>query len=122
MRTPLSRRAMLKVFAVAAALPLPGCSSSSEGEQVAAGFFSESERRALGAIANVVIPPEQGSPGGEALGAVSYIERLCTAFDVSPPAIFADGPYSGRAPFADGSFPPNDFARFALLDRVQMKA
>ena len=52
-----------------------------------------------------------------------------TAFDgadaTHPPAIYAGGPFSGRAPFADdqgqpsANFPPNSFANFLFLDRVK---
>ena len=35
---------------------------------------------ALAALANVVIPPG-ATPGGADLGAVAYVERLCTAFE-----------------------------------------
>jgi hypothetical protein len=51
-----------------------------------------------------------------------------TAFDESPPAIFAGGPYSGRTPFGDdhggaaSSSPRNDFASFLPLDRVSERA
>ena len=47
-----------------------------------------------------------------------YIERLLAAFSVDPPAIFADGPFSGRTPFPDGTVPENAFRRFMELDRV----
>ena len=49
-----------------------------------------------------------------AMGAVGYIERLLTAFDVTPPALHAGGPFSGRRPGAT----QNDFARFLPLSRV----
>ena len=125
----LSRREWLQflgAFGAAAALPtLPlGCKSSAHGES---GFFTADERRALGALANVVLPPDD-TPGGEALGAVPFIERLLTAFDTSPPMIFAGGPYSGRHPFSDkkgkasSEFPPNDFLTFLPLDRVSEAA
>src|SRR3954469_22269706 len=117
----LSRRRFLEVVGVAAALPLPACSSS-DADDAPATFFTSEERRDLGALANYVIPPEGSSPGGADLGAVPYIERLLTAFDVDPPAIFADGPFSGRKPTPDGYGAANDFARFTTLDRVQEKA
>ena len=95
---------------------------------VQTGFFTDAERAALGALANAVMPPDD-TPGGKDLGAVQYIERLCTAFDGSDathaPAIYGGGPFSGRAPFADdqgqpsSSFPPNSFANFLFLDRVK---
>jgi hypothetical protein len=94
-------------------------------------FFTDAERRALGALANAVLPPDQ-DPGGEALGAVPYIERLLTALDgVGPndvPPILAGGPYSGRQPFSDGNgapsttFPKDDFTNYLPLDRVSLAA
>jgi hypothetical protein len=92
------------------------------------GFFTQAERDALGALANAVLPPDD-TPGGKDLGAVQYIEKLCTAFDgadaTHPPAIYGGGPFSGRAPFADDqgnpstNFPPNSFATFLFLDHVK---
>jgi hypothetical protein len=81
------------------------------------GVFSDDERSALGALANAVIPPDD-DPGGEALGAIDYIERLITAFDAHVPAIFAGGPFSGRQPDGQGNVPQNDFTNFIELDRV----
>lgn len=70
-----------------------------------AGVFTPEERALLAAFADVVLPPDD-QPGGAALGAVEYIERLVTAFDDAAPPIFAGGPF--RA----------DFASFVELDRV----
>jgi len=83
------------------------------------GYFSADERAALGALANAVIPPDD-TPGGAALGAVEYIERLLTALDDGK--VFAGGPFSGRQPFPDGTHPPNAFETFVTLDRVTRKA
>jgi hypothetical protein len=89
----------------------------------ASGFLSADEKSALGALANAVIPPD-ADPGGEALGAVDYIERLVTTFDAHVPALFGGGPFSGRQqqPDANGhpssTLPPNDFTNFVELDRV----
>jgi hypothetical protein len=118
----LSRRALLKVLGAAAAFPLPACGSSNGSTDAPGALFTADERRDLGALANYVIPPEGTSPGGADLGAVPYIERLLTAFDVDPPAIFADGPFSGRKPLPNGFGASNDFARFIPLDRVTEKA
>jgi hypothetical protein len=102
----------------AAALPL-GCGGD---EAVQTGFFSDGERRALAALADGILPPDD-TPGGSALGAVNYIERLLTAFERAPTFLFTGGPYSGRNPLPnpDGTpstmFPPNDFATPAPLDR-----
>ncbi len=75
----------------------------------------------------MILPPDD-TPGGAALGAVEYVERLLTAFDADPPALYAGGPYSGRQPFSDGNgapsanLPANDFATFLPLDRVALAA
>jgi hypothetical protein len=120
----VTRRVVLKVLGaatVSALVPMPfalaGCSSD-DNTPPEGPFFSDEERRALGALSNIVIPPEPGAPGGAELGAAPFIERLLTAFDVTPPAIYADGPYSGRQAAADGKRPDNDFTRFRPLDRV----
>ncbi len=128
----VSRRAVLKVLVASApgtvaSMALPGCSSDDDRAQGARDFFTDPERRALGALANIVVPSEPGAPGAAELGATAYIERLLTAFDVDPPALFADGPFSGRQPLPDGkggggALPPNDFLRFRPLDRVTEKA
>lgn len=128
----VSRRAVLKVLVATApgtmaSMALPGCSSDDDRAQAARDFFTDAERRALGALANIVVPSEPGAPGAAELGATAYIERLLTAFDVDPPALFADGPFSGRQPLPDGkggggAQPPNDFLRFRPLDRVTAKA
>jgi gluconate 2-dehydrogenase gamma chain len=70
-----------------------------------AGVFTPEERALLATFADVVIPPDD-QPGGAALGAVEFIERLITAFDEPVPPIFAGGPF--RA----------DFPSFVELDRV----
>jgi len=99
----------------------PGCSSR------AGGFLTDGERRALAALADGILPPDD-TPGGAALGAVEYVEGLLTAFDRAVPAVFLGGPYSGRQPFAaaDGTpsttFPPNSFVVLQPLDRVAARA
>ena len=108
-------------------IPLAGCDNGTTPPPPT-GFFTDQERAALGALANAVVPPDD-KPGGKDLGAVQYIEKLLTAFDASdathPPAIYAGGPFSGRAPFADANgaastnFPDNSFQNFLPLDRVK---
>ncbi len=129
MKAGVSRRTILKVLGAAALpLPLPACLESGSSGSGSGPFLSDDERRGLNALANYVIPPEGGTPGGGDLGAAAYVERLCTAFEVDPPAIFCDGPYSGRKPLPDGhggetgAKPPSDFARFLPLDRATEKA
>lgn len=125
----VTRRDLLKwAGATGAAVTLPvlplGCKSSGT---TSSAFFSPAEKNAIGALADAVIPPDD-TPGGALLGAADYIEQLLTAFDVTPPMIFAGGPYSGRQPFVDGNgapstnFPPDDFLTFLPLDRVTERA
>jgi len=122
--TTISRREAIHLLgALGAASALPAGCSSERVNPAPMPFFSDDERRGLGALADAVLPPDD-TPGGAALGTVAYVERLLTAFDLDPPAIFAGGPYSGRTPEPDGkggaskTFPPNDFERFLPLDRV----
>src|SRR5207249_2424274 len=116
-RVTTRREFLQSVGAATAVLALPlGCSSSP-----APSFFSDGERRALGALADVVLPPDD-TAGGAALGTVEYVERLLTAFERDPPLVFAGGPFSGRTPYAEGAAPPNGFTRFLPLDRVSERA
>ncbi len=125
-----SRRDLIRYLGgLTATLAVPfgaaGCSSTPPAQT---GFFTDAERKALGALANAVLPPDD-TPGGAALGAVDYIERFLTAFDAasatSPPGIYAGGPFSGREPFADPNgapstnVPPDSFNTFLPLDRVK---
>jgi hypothetical protein len=129
----LSRRDLLRIAGAAAATATvgAGCSDSDSvaPATVSAPFFSADLRAAADAMADVVIPPDD-QPGGAALGASNYIEKLFSAFEAgaATPPIFAGGPYSGRTPFDDGNghpstnFPPNDFATFLPMDRVTTAA
>jgi hypothetical protein len=119
----LTRRQLLRwtgTAAAAAALPrlalLSGCGSST----AQAGRFLDADQwSSVEVITDLVLP------GANGLGAVVYIDRLLSAFDDSPPAIFAGGPFSGRQAEPDGQggassdFPPDDFATFLPLSRVQ---
>jgi hypothetical protein len=122
-----SRRDVLRWAGAGAAIAmLPGCKKASPWSP---SFFTASERLTLGALADAVLPPDD-QPGGSALGAVAFIEKLATVYEAPTdvPEIFAGGPFSGRAPFAnfDGTpstlFPENDFAAFVSLDRVADRA
>ena len=62
-------------------------------------------------------PTELGHPGAREAGVVHFIDRLLSAFDESPPAIFAGAPWSDR--HATG---PDYMARFVPLIERQEKA
>jgi hypothetical protein len=66
-------------------------------------FLTVHEHAVLGAAADRLIPPFGAHPGGAALGAADYVDRLLGAFTFEPPLIFAGGPFSGRAG-GEGSF------------------
>lgn len=120
-RVSLTRRQLFRVVGSAAALANLPVTTGCGDNLPAVGPFTDAQRRTLAAFADVIIPPDD-EPGGRLLGAVPFIERMLAAFETSPPAIFADGPFSGRTPHADGTVPPNDFARFMELDRVSEAA
>ena len=112
----LTRRQLFRVVGGAALLAkLPACGDNADP------VFSHTERRLLRGFADVVIPKDD-TPGGADLGAVAYIERLVTAFAALTPLIYAGGPYSGRVPYPDGTYPTRDFERFIELDRVGLAA
>jgi hypothetical protein len=118
------RELLLWIGALTTQAALSGCKSKATGPapgDVPDGFFTPNQRLALGALANVVLPADD-TPGGEALGAVPYIERLLTALDGDTPQVFAGGPYSDRNALPDGTHPANDFATFAPVDRVTLAA
>lgn len=126
-----TRRQLLQwagVATVASFVPGCGARDTATAPPPSAAFFTDAEKSALATLANVVIPAG-ASPGGADLGAVAYIERLCTAFEgTTTPFIFAGGPFSGRHPFptatgeAGATSPPNDFATFLPLDRATERA
>lgn len=83
----------------------------------------------LGTLTDFILPPD-AQAGAERLGVVDYIEQLVTAFDFTPPRIYAAGPFSGRQPFPAPSAgagvgaglderPANAFLQFVPLSRVQ---
>jgi hypothetical protein len=130
----VGRRELIRLIGGAATLlasspGLVGGLSGCKSDKGQSAVFTDDQRSQIAAFADVIIPPDD-EPGGAALGAVDYIERLVTAFDddsVIPP-IFAGGPFSGRQPLADATghastnFPPNDFTNFIELDRVNEAA
>ncbi len=66
-------------------------------------FLTEHEYAVVRAAADVLVPPLDDHPGGAALGVADYVDNLLGAFTVTPPLIFAGGPFSGRAG-GDASF------------------
>jgi len=124
----LTRRQTIRMLGAASLLMVggAGCHGASPTPPATPEFTPE-EVSALNALADAVIPPD-ADPGGAALGAVAYIERLLTAFDGGASAIFANGPFSGRAPFpapsgvASSSCPPDAFTSWVELDRVNAVA
>ncbi len=126
----ISRRIFLRLVgagATVAAFPNVACSSTPAVTAPPGSFFTDQEWRALGALADVVLPPDD-APGGSGLGAPTYIDLLLRAFEVDPPLIHAGGPFSGRKPFvngdgtASGVFPEDDFKFFLPLSRVADRA
>jgi hypothetical protein len=121
----LGRRAFLRALGlVAASLALPWTHAQRAWATARGRFFTGHERLTLKALVDRVIPPDH-DPGASELGAAEYIEGLLTAFDHPVPRIFAGGPFSGRAPFADERTgkpshrrPRDDFRRFIPLSRL----
>jgi Gluconate 2-dehydrogenase subunit 3 len=60
-------------------------------------FLTAHEHAVLEIAADLLIPPLDAHPGGAALGASDYVDRMLGAFTFDPPLIFAGGPFSGRA-------------------------
>jgi hypothetical protein len=126
----LTRRQAIRLLGIAglAMAGGPGCTRRTSSAAPTTSEFSAIELRALDALADAVIPPD-ADPGGAALGAVPYIERLLTAFDdAQTSTIFAGGPYSGRTPYPSpnglpsSNSPSNDFVNWVELDRVSAVA
>jgi hypothetical protein len=120
----ITRRSLLGwtgAAAVVAALPrIPLLAGCGDNLQLAHGrFFDEFQWLTVDALTDLVLP------GARVTGAVGYIDKLLSAFDDSPPAIFAGGPASGREANPDGmggstgTYPPDNFSSFLQLTRVQ---
>lgn len=84
-----------------------------------ATFLGPEEMATLTALVDRVVPgrPEDTTPGAVEAGCAEAIDALLGAFTVSPPRIYAGGPFSDRA----GSR-TNHFAEFLPLDRYERKA
>jgi hypothetical protein len=119
----LSRRGFVRLVGGTAALAaLPACG---DNLHLPSGrFLDDHQWRTLDAATNVILPGTFADPGAQVAGAVRYIDTLLAAFDVSPPAIFAGGPASGREPEPSSTgaattvFPANAFATFLPLPRT----
>ena len=124
--TLLGRRQFLRALGVlVTALAVPWTGARRAWAHANGRFFTAHERATLEALVDRIIPPDS-DPGARALGAAEYIEQLLTAFDHHPPRIFAGGPFSGRAPFADEHTgtpsrrrPPDRFRHFIPLSRLE---
>src|SRR6185369_90748 len=99
----LGRREFLKALGVVlAALSLPFARAERAVARARGGFFTKTERTTLEALVDRIIPPDDGTPCGKALGAASYVERMLTELDkTKKPAIYAGGQLSGRNPYPD---------------------
>lgn len=82
-----------------------------------ARFLSPEQLATLAAVVDRVVPAEDGRPGAVEAAAHESIDALLGAFTVSPPAIYAGGPFSDR-----GGARRNDFARFLPLDAYERMA
>lgn len=137
-----TRRQVLRwgvVGGTAALLPvsLPGCGDDGEvagplppepSPSPAPSFLTERERAILERVVDHLVPADADGPGALQCGAHRYIDRLLSWLPdaADPGGVFAGGPFSGRNPFPDfdrgrpsDRFPPNDFARFVPLNRLQ---
>jgi hypothetical protein len=117
----LTRRGFVKLVGGAAAVAsLPSCG---DNQKLARGLFLDERGWETIDIATGIVLP--GAMGARDCVAVGYIDKLLAAFDVTPPAIFAGGPYSGRTAFPDAhgvaskQFPENEFATFLPLPRIK---
>jgi hypothetical protein len=112
------RRFVTLVGCGAAVAALPSCGDDAPPPP-RGRFLDERQFAIVDAVTEVVLP------GARAAAAVRYIDGLLAAFEVFPPAIFAGGPASGRAPLPDAhgrpssEVPPDAFATFLPLSRVR---
>jgi hypothetical protein len=122
----LSRREFLKALGAAGlVLSLPWARVERAYAARRGRFLTKAEKKTLRALAESILPADDDR-GGARLGIVEYVEGLLTAFDHSPPRIYAGGPYSGRNPFIDYATgrpgrkkPRNRFGRFVEPTRLQ---
>ncbi len=116
-----TRREALKVASGTAMAVFAASTLGDGGVAVAvepgkAAFLTDEELRQLRALVDVFIPADQ-DPGAVQGGCAEAIDALLGAFAVSPPRIYAGGPFSDRAGASR-----NDFAQFLTLDRYEERA
>jgi len=115
----------LPASAAVPAASVPGAAVSGSGEAAVASYRFLSAHQAavvVEATARLVPgplddPTEIGHPGAREAGVVHFIDRLLSAFDEDPPAIFAGAPWSNRHTTG-----PDYLARFVPLIERQEKA
>lgn len=121
----ITRRAAIAGAAVAGVALFAGAGASGSSAVAVplgddrARFLRPGEMRTLEAVVDRVVPgvPEDTVPGAVAAGCHEAIDALLAAFTVSPPRIYAGGPFSDR-----GGSRTNHFERFLRLDRYEAKA
>lgn len=122
---PFTRRAAIQGAAVAGVAVFVGVGTPGPSAVAVpfgadrARFLRPGELRTLAAVVDRVVPgvPEDTVPGAVAARCHLAIDALLAAFSVSPPRIYAGGPFSDR-----GGAPTNDFAHFLPLDRYETRA
>lgn len=122
--TGLSRRGFL---AGASLLPLvglvPGLLERAQAASTSYRFFSVHQAAVLDAATRRLVPGpdddplETGHPGAAEAHALRYIDTMLSAFDVSPPQVFAGGPWSDRQTSG-----PDHLATFVPPDTQQERA
>ena len=124
----LGRREFLKALAIVlGALAAPALRIERAVAKARGGFFTAPERATVEALADRILPPDDGTPGGKALGVASYVENLLTALDKKKKTrLFAGGPFSGRNPYPNSKTgtpskrrPKNSFKKFIPPTRLQ---
>lgn len=121
---PLTRRRVLASGAAAAGVAVLGATDAGASVAVPLGprrarFLSGDELATLRALVDRVVPgpPEDTVPGAVAARCHVAIDALLGAFTVSPPRIYAGGPFSDRGGARD-----NDFTEFLPLDPYERMA
>ena len=82
-----------------------------------AAFLTEPELTTLRGLVDVFVPADEQDGGAVQAGCAEAIDALLGAFTVSPPRIYAGGPFSDRR-----GAQRNDFARFLKLDAYEERA